>query len=270
MRDRNNPLISKKRPLIMAHRGNQTSAPENTLPALQNAVNLKIDVIETDIHITKDKEIVLFHDDKLDRTTNLKGFIIDFNLGELKEADLGYHFSLDSGKTFPFRGKGLCVISLREAFEEFPNIKFNLDIKNTEPEVPKFLAKLITKYNRTQSVIVGSFHHNQIQRFRKLLPTAATSASPPEVKKFLIFNKLRIAKILIPQYLAFQVPIIHNDTKIITNNFVKKAHAKNIAVHVWTINNRDDMEWLIDINIDGIFTDKPEILIELLKLRSLI
>ncbi len=254
----------------MAHRGNQTVAPENTLPALKSAVSLEIDVIETDIHLTKDKELILFHDDKLDRTTNLKGFIIDFNLNELKEADLGYHFSLDSGKTYPFRGKGLSVISLREAFEEFPNTNFNLDIKNLEPVMPKLLAKLIIEYNRTQSVIVGSFHHNQIHRFRKLLPAVATSASPPEVKKFLIFNKLRLAKILIPQYHAFQVPIIHNNTKIVTENFVKIAHSKNIAVHVWTINKRQDMEWLIEIKVDGIFTDKPEVLIDLLKIKRLI
>jgi len=114
----------------MAHRGDQTVSPENTIVSLKNAVLLEIDVVETDIRLTKDNELVLFHDETLDRTTDVRGLIIDYTLEELRTVDLGYSFTLDNGKTFPCRGKGYRIVTLREAFERFPTMKFNLDIQN--------------------------------------------------------------------------------------------------------------------------------------------
>lgn len=264
-----NPYLSP-RPLVMAHRGNQTVSPENTLLALKNASLLELDFIETDIRLTKDKELILFHDETLDRTTNASGPLKSFTLEELKDVDLGYRFTLDEGKTFPCRGLKWRVVSLRQAFELFPSIPFNLDIKNSDPYVPRILSDLIEEFKREKNVLVGSFHHHQIKKFRELLPSVATAASPKEVRNFVFRQKLRLNKLIDPQYYALQVPIQHGNTKIITPVFVKDAHERNLAVHVWVINDRPTMEWLINLGIDGIFTDDPMLLLEALQEKNLI
>ncbi len=255
----------------MAHRGDQTVSPENSLLALKNASLLEIDYIETDIRMTKDHELILFHDETLDRTTNVSGRIIDYTLDQLlEEVDLGYRFTLDQGKTFPARAKNWRVVTLRQAFQLFPDMKFNLDIKNEDPKAPHLLTELIQEFQREDSILVGSFHHDQITRLRKLLPNVPTAASPKEVKNFLIRHKIRINKFIIPKYFALQVPIHYNGRRVVTRNFVKDAHNRNIAVHVWTINDRPSMEWLINIKIDGIFTDDPWLLLETLQEKELI
>jgi glycerophosphoryl diester phosphodiesterase len=266
-----NPFRSTTRPLVMAHRGDQTVSPENSLLALKNASLLEIDYIETDIRMTKDNELILFHDSTLDRTTNISGRIIDYTLDQLLEkVDLGYSFTLDHGKTYPARGKDWRVVTLRQAFQLFPDMRFNLDIKNEEPEAPQLLVKLIKEFNRENNVLVASFHHKQITTFRKLLPHVPTAASLREVKNFLIRHKIRINKLFSPKYYALQVPIYYNGTRVVTRGFVKDAHDRNIAVHVWTINDRPSMEWLISQEVDGIFTDDPWLLLETLQEKELI
>ncbi|MHA1994561.1 MAG: glycerophosphodiester phosphodiesterase [Candidatus Hodarchaeales archaeon] len=266
-----NTFLSPSRPLVMAHRGDQTVSPENSLLALKNASLLEIDFIESDIRITKDHELILFHDDTLDRTTNASGRIIDYTLDELEsEVDVGYHFTLDDGKTFPCRGKDWRVVTLRQAFQIFPSMRFNLDIKDSESEAPRLLADLITEFDREKSVLIGSFHHDQIVRFRKLLPHIPTAASPNEVKNFIIRHKIRMNRLISPKYLALQVPVNYNGTRIITPAFVSDAHKRNLAVHVWTINDRATMEWLIGLGVDGIFTDDPWLLLEALQEKELI
>ena len=267
----NNPFLSPSRPLVMAHRGDQTVSPEHSLLALKNASLLEIDYIETDIRITKDHELILFHDSTLDRTTNAKGRIINYTLDQLKnEIDVGYRFTLDNGKTFPCRGKDWRVVTLKEAFQIFPDMRFNLDIKNTEPKTPSLLAELITEFSRENSVIVGSFHHDQIIRFRKLLPNIPTAASPTEVRNFLLRHKIRVNRLITPKYLVLQVPVHYNGSRVVTSGFVNDAHSRNIAVHVWTINDRPTMEWLLELGVDGIFTDDPWLLLEALQEKELI
>ncbi|MHA1973305.1 MAG: glycerophosphodiester phosphodiesterase [Candidatus Hodarchaeales archaeon] len=269
MKTTNNPFRSLSRPLIMAHRGDQTVSPENTLLSLKNAALLELDVIETDIRMTRDNELILFHDETLERTTNATGRVIDYTLEELQEIDLGYWFTLDGGKTYPARGKKWSVVTLRQAFELFPDILFNLDIKNEEPEAVKLLAEIIRDYKREKRVMVGSFHHKQLKRFRKNLPEVLTSASPFEVRTFLIGLRLHLERFLNPNYAAFQVPISHNKTKIVTPRFVKAAHEKNIAVHVWVIDDRLTMEYLIRIGVDGFFTNDVWLLMEVLQDKGL-
>jgi len=107
------------RPLIMAHRGDSGNTPENTMIALENAVEIGVDVLESDIHLTKDDEIVLFHDEDLKRTTGKEGTIRCPTLNELMEIDLGVNFTLDNGDTYPFTDNGHKIVTLREAFERF-------------------------------------------------------------------------------------------------------------------------------------------------------
>jgi glycerophosphoryl diester phosphodiesterase len=240
--------------------------------ALELAHAIGVDVLESDVRLTKDDEVVLFHDDDLKRTTGEDGTIRTYTLDELRQIDFGYTFTSDSGATFPFREKGHSIVTLQEAFERFPNTVFNLDIKDEFPSAPSQLARLILDMGRAESVIVGSFHDCQLERFRELMPKVPTSAHPGEVKNFVLNTKIgfpRIRKENI-HYSAFQVPVKSGPLKVVTEKFVRKAHQFGIVVHVWTINDSKTMNHLLDLGVDGIFTDNPRLLKQVLSERGLI
>lgn len=256
----------------MAHRGESENTPENTMLALEAAESIGVDVLESDVRLTKNDEVVLFHDEDLQRTTGKSGTVRDFTLEELQQIDLGYTFTQDDGATFPFRAKGLQIVTLREALERFPNTIFNLDIKDAFSSAPIELARVISEMERSSSVMVGSFHDNQLERFRELMLNVPTSAHPGEVKNFVLNTKVGFPRIKYEhiQYRAFQVPMKSGPLKVITKKFVKQAHEHNLAVHVWTINDQPTMNNLLDLGVDGIFTDNPKLLKEVLKTRGFI
>lgn len=256
----------------MAHRGESENTPENTMLALEAASSIGVDVLESDVRLTKDDEIVLFHDDDLTRTTGAEGTIRSHTLEELQQIDFGYNFTPDGGSSFPFRGQGLKIVTLREAFDRIPDIIFNLDIKDTFPSAPMELAKVISEKKRSASVMVASFTDSQLERFRELMPSVATSAHPGEVKKFVLNTKISLPRIKFEEirYRAFQVPMKSGPLKVVTKKFVRQAHEHNLAVHVWTINDRPTMNHLLDLGVEGIFTDNPKLLKEMLQTRGFI
>ncbi len=263
-------IFNIERPLIMAHRGDSGNSPENTMLALENAVEVGIDVLESDVHLTKDDEIVLFHDEDLKRTTGKEGTIRSHTLNELMEIDLGVNFTLDNGDTYPFRDKGHKIVTLRDAFDRFPEMIFNLDIKDTFPAAPMEIARIISEMNRKDTVIVASFHDYQLERFRELSPEVLTSAHPGEVLRFVLNSKFGLPRIKTQdiQYRSFQVPIKSGPLTVVTKKFVRKAHELDLAVHVWTINDETTMAQLLDLGVDGIFTDQPALLREVLEKRG--
>ncbi len=259
-------LLRNDRPLIMAHRGDSAAVPENTLLSFRRAIEIGIDFLESDVRLSKDDEPILFHDDNLQRVAGEAGTIRDKTLEELREIDFGYNFSPDEGKSFPYRDRNLRVVTLREAFQNLPNVPFNLDIKNKDVEAPAILAEVIKKNNRQDSVVVGSFHNAQARRFRELMPDVKTAASPSEVTRFVFTLKMRLLGLSkkLP-YEAFQVPMKYGIITVVNRRFVQAAHDRGVAVHVWTVNERDEMAYLYKLGVDGIFTDRPAILRSLLK-----
>jgi len=256
------PFLKGKRPLVMAHRGRSAFTPESSYLAFKEANDLNVDVLETDIRITKDGIPVIFHDETLDRTTNGKGKILDFNLDELLEFDLGYWHTNKEKNEYPFRDMGLHILPLQTFFEKFPKVKINLDIKDDFKQAPSIIFETIKDSGTEQRILVGSFHNKQILRFREISKHSEipTSANPREVLSFVsnlwIFSK--------KNYCSLQVPLTHSFIKIVTASSIKKAHRSNIAVHPWTVNKKDVMLSLLYWKIDGIFTDDPELLIDVL------
>jgi glycerophosphoryl diester phosphodiesterase len=240
--------------------------------ALESAAAIGVDVLESDVHLTKDDEVVLFHDEDLMRTTGKSGTIRSHTLEELRKIDFGYTFTSDGGATFPFRGKGHSIVTLQEAFTRFPDIIFNLDIKDIFPAAPVELAQVIKEMNRFDSVIISSFHNAQIERFRELMPEIPTSAHPGEVKNFVLNTKIGLPRIRTEEihYRVFSVPMKYGPLKVVTKKFVRKAHEHDLAVHVWTINDSPTMNHLISLGIDGIFTDNPKLLKEVLQTRGIL
>ncbi|MFX0054233.1 MAG: glycerophosphodiester phosphodiesterase [Promethearchaeota archaeon] len=259
------------RPLIMAHRGDPSAAPENSRSSMESAIKVGVDFLETDVRMTKDEHLILFHDANLLRTTGRAGRVQDYSLEELRELDIGYNYTVD-GTSYPFRGKGHHVVTIEEAFEAYPDTKFTVDIKDSAPRAPALLAKAIADSNRLDSVIVASFKPPQMKRFRDLVPNALTSAHPGEVRNFVLGVRLRAVGKLVKriQYRAFHVPVKYGPLRVVNSRFVEEAHKRDIAVQVWTINDREEMEWLIDLGVDGIFTDEPMLMRDVLTDRGLL
>jgi len=259
------PFIKNYRPIVFAHRGDSAQIPENTFQAFKDAYQMKVDCIETDVHMTKDKNFVHFHDPDLERTTNGTGEIADYTLAELKALDAGYKFQSEESKEFPFRDKGLQILSIEEVLPRFPNIRFNIDIKSKNPEAPELLARKLKEMGVETRVCVGSFHQKQIQHFRTF-SSSATSAGSNEKKTPLTYeeaieNQKRVFRKALP-YFSLQIPVKMSIVKIASRQFIEFAHYVGIAVHVWTINDVTVMKRLLQWGVDGIFTDKPGVLLE--------
>lgn len=252
------------RPLVIAHRGGAGLFPENTLYAFERASELGVDVVELDIHGTSDGELVVIHDATVQRTTDGAGRVSEMTLEQLKKLDAAYRWSPDNGKTFPLRQNGIKVPTLQEVFKALPKMRFNVEPKQPAPSLVKPLCKIIHENKMIERVVVGSFRQAIIDEFRRECPDVATSASTTEVSKFLGMYKTGLTKAYRPEMQALQVP----DFIGITDEFVKAARERNLQVHVWTVNETNDMERLLKTGVDGIMTDYPDRLLKILRNKS--
>jgi glycerophosphoryl diester phosphodiesterase len=251
-------------PLRIAHRGGAGIWPENTLYAFERAANLGMDLVEMDVHASADGVLVVMHDETVDRTTDGSGLIREKTLAELKRLDAGYRWTKDGGQNFPFRGIGITISTLEEIFQALPQMPMIIEIKQAEPSIVDALCTLIRQYGRQEDVIIGSFHVNALREMRQRCPEIATSAHADEVRAFVALNVLRLTQIYSPAPFAFQVPIRHGKIEIVTPRFVRNAHARGMQVHVWTVNDPAEVEYLLSIGVDGIITDLPDQFMELL------
>jgi glycerophosphoryl diester phosphodiesterase len=258
------PYFSKDDVLVMAHRGGRGLWPENTLYAFERAAETGVDILEMDIHSTKDGSIILLHDSTVDRTTDGTGPVNDFNLADLKKMDAGYHWTTDEGQTYPYRSQNIVVPTLEEVFLAFPDFHLNIEIKQTQPPITGLLCETIRKYNMVNSVLIASFDMDTIKEFRNTCPEVATTAGEDEVRMLYVLSRLYLERLYSPTAEAVQVPEYRGDIHVATDRFVRAAHNVNMAVHVWTINDEKDMERMLDIGVDGIITDNPDRLMDLL------
>ena len=256
------------RPLVIAHQGGNDIWPGNTLYAFEKAVEIGADVLEMDAHITKDGYIVLMHDETVDDTTDGSGLIEEMTLDELKQLDAAYDWSDDGGQTYPYRGLGIQVPTLDELFEKFPHMRYLIEIKLTENPIDQPLCDLIREHNMQNKVMVASFHDEAMQNFRETCPEVATSASRGEVTRFVLPGKLLLSGFVVPEYQSIQPPFDPKDSfniPIMTERFVREAHAKNIAVEPWTVDDPELMKKYIEWGVDGIITDRPDLMVGILK-----
>lgn len=245
-------------PLILAHRGAGGTMPENTLPSFARALELGGEALELDVRITGDGQLAVFHDETIERITEGKGPVRSLPLWELQGLDAGFRFSLDGGETFPFRGRGVKVPSLREAMEAFPEVRINVDIKDPDPRGAELLSDLIRRMRAQSRILCASFHTNVLRRFRQLEPGVATSASKAEAARFIVACWPGLERFLRPRFNALQIPFYHKGIRLVRPQIVSHAHGLGLSVHVWTINEPDAMLRLLNIGVDGIITDYPD------------
>ena len=254
--------------MVIAHQGGDGIWPGDTMYAFDKAVETGADVLEMDAHITLDGEIVLMHDEKVDRTTDGSGLIEDLPLSKLKLLDAAYRWTNDGGATFPYRGRGIQVPTLDELFERFPDKRYLIEIKLTRNPIHQPLCDMIREYDMQEKVVVASFHDDSMALFRKTCPGVATGASKGEVTPFVIIGKLFLGGWLSPQYQSLQVPWETSESygiPIMTERFIREAHAKNLHVEPWTVDDPALMKQYIQWGVDGIITDRPDVMMEVLK-----
>ncbi|MGH3331069.1 MAG: glycerophosphodiester phosphodiesterase [Nocardioidaceae bacterium] len=239
--------------LAFAHRGGafhpEIEGLENTLAAFRHAVDLGYTYLETDVHATSDGVLLAFHDAALDRVTGHEGTIVDLEHAEVADALIG------GTEQIP---------RMSALLEEFPEARFNIDIKSSAAVAP--LAELVRATNAHDRVCVGSFSERRITTFRRLVGRAvATAAGPRDVALHRFLPSRRLADVLTRgRAAALQVPHRFRGTKVVTRSLVERAHTVGKHVHVWVVDDPAEMRDLLDIGVDGLMTDRTDLLREVL------
>ncbi len=253
---------------IFAHRGNSGRFPENTLPAFRSAFEIGCPMVETDAHLTADGRIVLWHDEYTGRNTEKNIRIEDSTLEDLRCLDAGYSHNEASG--FPFRNRGLYIMTLEELLEEFPDGVFNIDLKSRNTEIADRYAEILAQHRAWKRIITGSFNGPVLKRFRRNAPECITSMTPMEVRTAVVFNRppLSLTAPGLSRLLKgrlFQVPEFHGNLRVVDKRLVQSWGKAGIPVQVWTVNDPDKAKELFRLGVRGIFTDYPEPVMESLK-----
>lgn len=259
---RDTDFFSPKRSRAMAHRGASGTWPENTMAAFKAAHDLGIRYIELDVHMTRDRRVVVHHDPDLARTAGRAEMICDLGYDELSNADAGYCF-VASDRGYQFRGQGLKVPMLFEVLSAFPDTYFVIEIKQTQPSLVETMLEVIDKAGMRRRVLVASEHQQPLDEIRTLAPGIPTNFSSREVGDFFQALVSRMAG-YVPPGDALQIPIEYEKFTLVTPESVAAASRVGVEMHVWTVNDEAEMRGLLDLGVDGIITDFPERLLKLL------
>jgi glycerophosphoryl diester phosphodiesterase len=254
--------------LVIAHRGGRGLGPEGTTHTFERAVALGVDVLELDLHSTRDGELVILHDQAVDRTTDGTGPIDEYDLDDLKRLDAAYRWTPDHGRSFPLRDQGITVPTLAEVFEGFPDTRVNIEIKGTHTNTVHSICRSIRTHRMSEKVMVASFDADALEEFRSACPEVATSAGASEAMLFYWLQKVRMESIYSSDARALQLPFRYGDIQVVTPRLSDAAHARNLRVHVWTVNDAETMKQLLDMGVDGIMTDYPDRLLRVLEDRE--
>ena len=245
------PFLDHPGPIPFAHRGGASEAPENSLPAFQHAIDLGYRYLETDVHATADGVLVAFHDDVLDRVTDRVGRIADLPWSEVSLA------RIDGIEPIPL---------LEDILTTWPDVRVNIDPKADTSVEP--LIEVLRRSRAVDRVCVGSFSDERTDRVRAALgPELCTGMGPDE---FVGLIQAFQGEDVTFRSQAAQIPPRDHDGRDLANReLVEVAHAHGIVVHVWTIDDPDEMRSLLDAGVDGIMTDRPRVLREVFEERGI-
>ncbi|RNF40698.1 glycerophosphodiester phosphodiesterase [Planococcus salinus] len=260
-------VLNYNQPVVLAHRGGAGIAPENSMAAFTASAELGVHGFEIDIRLTNDEEIIVFHDEYLDRTTDGAGKVSDMTLEKLRSFELGYHFT-DLNGQHSYRGKGERIVTLRELLEKFPQMHVNIEMKDS-PEtyegslLPSKLWRLIESMEVQDRVVVASFYDEQIDRFNLYAQNRiALGAGENEVRKAYSAFTSQFGHLYQPRADVFQIPVKSSVFRLDSPRFIAFLESRNVPVHYWTIDEADAMRALLAAGAKGIITDRPDIAVE--------
>ena len=298
-----NPFLvgEGKLPMIAAHRGGGANNPENTMLAFREAVyGYDVDILESDLYMTRDGHLVYNHDAYIDETCNVNGdilleevrelckdesrrhYIKDMTLEELQRYNFGYYFEDKNGERIyqhveNVAEAGLQIATVDALFEEFykdyPELLFILEIKDSGErgvEACRILSQALEKYSAYVSrVVVGTFHNEIEVELRNNYPHLLRGAPTGSAAKFILTQYFGVNLLDNgSDFACLQIPMAYDvgfELSLTAKTLVRRAHRRNIAVQYWTINDAEDMRTLIEMGVDCIMTDDPALLAEVLK-----
>ncbi len=234
--------------LNIAHRGGGKLAPEETMVAYENAVDVGADVLEMDLQQTADGVIVCMHDEKIDRTTNGKGFVRSYTYDELSQFDAAYNFSPPD---FPLRGQGIKVPKFEDILDAFPHHSFIAEIKQVDPPIVDDVLEILENRDVYDRIIIASLADSVVEEIRQKNPLVMTSWGTAEMLTFVTMSDDEEENFK-PTSEFLQPP--HD---VVDATLMEKIRRFDLKVHVWTVNEPDNMRRLMDLGVDGIITDDP-------------
>ncbi|MCB1754645.1 MAG: glycerophosphodiester phosphodiesterase [Gammaproteobacteria bacterium] len=257
-----NPLNAGK-PLLFAHRGSSLLAPENTFTAFDIGLQASSDVLEIDVRLSRDKEVIVIHDERVDRTTDGSGAVSEHTLVHLKRLDAGYRFEDERGRLF--RGRQLELPTLLELYAAYPDVIVNIDIKDKRYLAARLVAKVIEKAGAERRTVVASFHGKVLRYFRQIAPHIATSATFKEVLDLYLQGYRLKNRQAAPMSVALQIPTRYGKLKLDTPRFIDTIHRSGQLANFWTVNDPQHMRMLLQHGADGIVTDRPDLAVEIFR-----
>lgn len=293
----NNPFVvgEDELPMIAAHRGGGDNNPENTMLAFREAVNtIGVDIIESDLYLTKDGYLVYNHDSYIDETCNINGdlsldevearceqeenrhYIQDMTLAQLEQYNFGYYFEDENGERIyqdvtDLETAGLQIATVDKLFAEFyesrPDLLFIVEIKNSGElgyEACRILSETLNQYPEYRDqIVVGTFHDEIEQELKEKYADLLRGAPTGTARQFVLTQFLGVNLFDNSDFACLQIPTSYDvgiEIDLDKKTLIQRAHRRNIAVQYWTINDADEMRELIELGCDCIMTDNPVLL----------
>ena len=244
------------RPQIFAHRGGCDLGPENTIAAFDMGMSTGADGLELDVHLSADGVVVVHHDQTMERTTSGSGPIAAQTAHELARLDAGYWFK--RGETYPFRGQGIGVPTLREVLARFRGVPTIIEIKVYTAEMGEAVAREIRRADALDYVCVAGYGLASARAARAALPGVAASAAQPEVR-LAVYRSILRCPVRRAAYHTYQVPEWAEATRIVNPRFIRHAHSADLKVQVWTVDEEADMRRLLQWGVDGLISNRPDL-----------
>lgn len=258
-------LEGLKPTLHIAHRGGALLAPENTLAAFRMAVErYRTQMLELDVHLTRDGELIVAHDATLERCTDGEGPVAALTLAELQRVDAGYRFTPDEGRTFPFRGQGVRLPSLREVLRAFPGLRINLEMKPETPGTEDVLHQVLREEGALERVCMGSEHDAVAERLVARMPDACHFYPREALVSYVLALRSGEQPFVDPRYTVIDMPVYFGEMRLVDPDFLRATASHGKWVNVWTVDEPDEMRRLIAEGVGGIMTDRPDLLRQLL------
>jgi glycerophosphoryl diester phosphodiesterase len=229
------------------------------MAALDNGMALGSDGFEIDTHLSADGIPVVIHDPTLDRTTDRTGPVSALTAAELARVDAGFRFEADG--RFPFRGQGIGVPRLDDVLAKHRDARVIIEMKGASPPLARAVAASVKKAGAVDRACVSSFEQISVDTIRAEHPEITTSASVREARWTLHRSWVRWPWVNAQPYFAFQVPEYAGRMRVVSPAFVRQVHKQGQVMQVWVVNERADIERLLDWGVDGIISDRPDIAI---------
>jgi glycerophosphoryl diester phosphodiesterase len=243
-------------PLVFAHRGGIALGPENTIPAFDAGHKAGADGFELDVHLSADGVVMVHHDSTLDRTTNASGPITARTAGELARVDAAYHHQANG--TYPLRGQGVGVPTLREVLHRYPDMRVIVEMKGNDPELGHAVVRTVREADAVDRVCACGFGTGPVSTVRATMPEIATGAHQGEVRLALYRTWLRWP-VRNCAYYGYQIPEVAGRLRVVWPRFVRYAHLAGLKVQVWTVDVEGDMTRLLGWGVDALISNRPDL-----------